>query len=148
MSFKPIRTFLETQLLKIDSDFEVYDQGFENSEIGFNDFNKRYHIFYGNIQTSDANQNTTNDTVNATVTLYFKGARSATLALDDSLDIANNFRIECLKRANFTNYTFIKKVVCNSINAEPVDASNDNAIKIKLEFSVSVMFGLGVNLNC
>lgn len=147
MSFKPVRTFLEARLLEIDSNFTEFDQAFNSNEVGNNDFDKRYHIFYGNITTTAANHNITNDEVRATVTLFFSGSRSATEALDDAMDIANEYRIECLKRANYSNLTFIKNVVCSSINAEPIADSNDNAIKIILEFNIMVIFGIGVNLD-
>jgi hypothetical protein len=147
MSFKPIRTFLEDQLLNLDSDFEVFDQAFNSNEVGNNDFDKRYHIFYGRVDTTAANHNVTNDNVAATVTLFFRGERTATEALDNAMDFANEYRIECLKRVKYTNLTFIKNVVCNSIVAEPIAESNDNAIKIILEFNILVIFGIGVNLD-
>ena len=148
MSFKPIRTFLTDRLIEIDSDFEEFDQGFNSEQIGANDLDKRFHIFYGNVTTTSANQNTTQDVVNAVVSLYFQGARTSTEALDDGMDIANRYRIECLKRMNYAGLMFIKNVVCNSIIAEPVDSTNDNSIKITLTFSISVMFGVGLNLDC
>jgi hypothetical protein len=147
MSFKPIRTFLEDRILDIDPKFTVFDNAFNSNEIGNNDFDKRYHIFYGRVATTAANHNITNDSVTATVTLYFSGDRSATEALDNAMDYANEFRIECLKRVNYANLTFIKNVVCNSIVAEPIAESNDNAIKIILEFNILVIFGIGLNLD-
>lgn len=147
MSFKPIRTFLENRLLAVDSDFEVYDQGFENSNVGANDFDKRYHIFYGSVATTSANQNVTNDVVTAIVTLYFQGARTSREALDDAMDLANEYRVECLKRTNYSTQTFIKNVVCSSIVAEPIADSNDNAFRISLTFSISIIFGIGLNLD-
>lgn len=148
MSFKPIRTFLTDRLLEIDSDFEVYDQGFESQEVGANDFDKRFHIFYGSVQASVANQNTTQDVVAATVTLYFQGARESTEALDNAMDLANQYRLNCLKRIKYAGQSFIKNVVCNSIEASPVDLTNDNSVKVQLKFSVSVIFGTGIDLNC
>jgi len=148
MSFKPIRTFLADRLTAVDSEFKPFLQAFDNSEIGVNGFNKKYHIFYGNVTTVSSDMNTTNDTVSAVVNLYFQGARTSTEALDNGMDIANLYRIECLKRTNFANLSFIKKVSCTSILAEPVDQSNDNAVKISLAFSISVVFGVGLNLDC
>jgi hypothetical protein len=147
MSFKPIRTFLEDRLLDLDNEFEVFDQAFNSEQVGNNDFDKRYHIFYGRVDTTAANHNVTNDSVTANVTLFFRGERTATEALDNAMDFANEYRIECLKRVNYVNLTFIKNVVCNSIVAEPIAESNDNAIKIILEFNISVIFGIGVNLD-
>jgi hypothetical protein len=147
MSFKPIRTFLEDRILDLDPKFTVFDNAFNSNEIGNNDFDKRYHIFYGNVSTTAANHNVTNDEVTATVTLYFAGDRTATEALDNAMDFANEYRIECLKRVNYASLTFIKNVVCNSIVAEPIAESNDNAIKIILEFNILVIFGIGLNLD-
>lgn len=147
MSFKPIRTFLEARLLEVDQDFELHDDAFEIGNIGDNDFDKRYHIFYGNVTTSSANQNTTTDVVTADVTLTFSGQRNATEALDTAMDIANKYRINCLRPAFLRNQTFIKKVVANSIRATPLD-TNDNAISIVLSFNITVIFGTGIDLNC
>lgn len=147
MSFKPVRTFLKDQLLKIDSDFEAYENAFNNDEIGANDYNKKYHIFYGRVDTTAANHNVTNDVVTATVTLYFDGSRTSEEALDDAMDLANLYRMECLKRENYISQNFIKNVVCKSIVAEPLADTNDNSIKIILEFSISVIFGIGLNLD-
>lgn len=148
MSFKPIRAFLRDQLIKTDSDFESFDNAFNSDEIGANDYNKKYHIFYGRVDTTAFNHNITSDSVTASVTLYFSGSRTSEEQLDDSMDLANLYRIECLKRSNYANQTFIKNVVCNSIVAEPLADSNDNAIKIILEFSISIIFGIGLNLDC
>lgn len=147
MSFKPIRTFLTNRLLETDQEFEVHDQPFEISNIGANDFNKRFHIFYGSVTTSVANQNTTLDDVLSTVTLSFSGFRDSTEALDTAMDIANKYRINCLRQQYLVGETFVKRVVCESINAEPLDG-NDNAILIRLQFRIRVIFGTGVNLDC
>ena len=147
MSFKPIRTFLTDRLVEIDSDFTVFDNGFTSDQVGSDNFNKRFHIFYGNVATTASNQNTTSDVVTATTTLFFSGSRNSTDELDEAMDIANKYRINCLRRAKYAGQTFIKNVVCQSIEAIPLD-TNDNAISIKLTFNISIIFGTGVDLNC
>jgi hypothetical protein len=147
MSFKPIRTFLADRLTEIDSDFSVFDSGFNSDQVGDNNFDKRYHIFYGSVDTTVSNQNTTTDVVTATTTLFFSGSRNSTEELDEAMDIANKYRLNCLRRAKYSGQTFIKNVVCQSIEAQPLE-SNDNAIQIKLTFNITIMFGLGLDLNC
>lgn len=147
MSFKPIRTFLTDRLVEIDSDFTVFDNGFTSDQVGSDNFNKRFHIFYGNVATTSSNQNTTSDVVTATTTLFFSGSRNSTDELDEAMDIANKYRINCLRRAKYSGQTFIKNVVCQSIEAVPLD-TNDNAISIKLTFNISIIFGLELDLNC
>ncbi len=84
MSFKPIRTFLEDRLLDLDNDFQVYAKPFSDDEIGANNYDKRYHIAYGPVQATTANQNVTQDVVSATVELYFTGKRDETELLDNA----------------------------------------------------------------
>jgi hypothetical protein len=147
MSFKPIRTFLTDRLKEIDSDFTPFENGFDSGQIGSDNFDKRFHIFYGNVTTTASNQNTTTDSVAASVTLYFSGSRNSMDELDEAMDIANAYRINCLRRIKYANQTFIKNVVSQNIEALPLE-SNDNAIQIKLTFNVSVIFGTGLDLNC
>ncbi len=147
MSFKPIRTFLADRLTEIDSDFSVFDNGFNSDQLGENNFDKRFHIFYGSVVTTASNQNTTSDVVTATVTLFFSGSRTSTDELDEAMDIANQYRINCLRRNKYTGQTFIKNVVCQSIEAQPLD-TNDATIQIKLTFNIITIFGVGLDLNC
>jgi hypothetical protein len=81
------------------------------------------------------------------VTLSFNSFRDSVEALDVAMDIANEYRINCLRMEKLVGQTFIKRVVCESINAEPMP-TNDNAILIKLQFRIRVIFGTGINLNC
>jgi hypothetical protein len=147
MSFKPVRTFLSDRLLEVDSDFQSHNDAFALDNVGADNFDKRFHIFYGNVTTSVSNQNTTQDVVQATVTLYFNGDRYDSEAIDEAMDIANQYRINCLRPSYLKTQTFIKRVVCNSINAAPLD-SNDNAILVTLQYSINMIFGTGVDLNC
>ena len=147
MSFKPIRQFLTDRLLEIDPEFEVYDASFVNDSVGDNDFDKRFHIFYGPITATVANQNTTQDTASATVTLFFRGYRDSSESLDEAMDIANRYRIACMRRTNLASQTHIKNVVCNNIDAQPMPG-NDQQFKVVLGFSISMIYGLGVDLDC
>lgn len=146
MSFKPIRTYLSDRIEGLDSDYTEHDDAFNIDNIGDLEFDKAYHIFYGDVVTTEANQNTTSDLVTATVSIFSQGHRDPKEALDDAMDFANLFRIECLKPVYLSNEQFLKQVKCISIKAEPL-ATNDNAIVVRLEFSILVIFGLGVNLD-
>jgi|JI10StandDraft_1071094.scaffolds.fasta_scaffold1882068_1 hypothetical protein len=147
MSFKQIRTYLTDRLLEVDSDFEVFDEAFDTNNVGTNDFDKRFHIFYGSVVTTASNQNTTQDNVTATVTLNFSGSRNSTEQLDDAMDLALQYRINCLRRPKYVGQTFIKNVVCQNIDATPLD-TNDNAIQIRLTFNISIIYGTGITLDC
>lgn len=147
MSFKPVRTFLQDRLLETDSEFEVFDQAFNNDQIGDADFNKRYHIFYGPVNATVSNQNTTQDVVSATVTLYFRGYRDSNESLDEAMDLANKYRINCLRTSYLKNQTNIKRVVCTNIVPEQMP-TNDLAFKLILSFNISMIFGTNISLDC
>ncbi|HEY9705630.1 MAG TPA: hypothetical protein V6C58_24540 [Allocoleopsis sp.] len=147
MSFRPVREYLKDRLLEVDSDFEPYDEAFENDNLGDNNFDKRFQIFYQVDGATVSNQLTTQDEVTARVTLFFNGSRDSQEEFDSSMDIANVYRIQCLKVDKLRPYTHLKRVVCTSIVPEPLD-TNDNMIKIILTFRISMIFGLGVNLDC
>lgn len=147
MSFKPVRQYLADRLTEVDSDFLVYDATFANDFVGDNNFDKRFHIFYGNITSSVANQNTTTDTINATVKLFFRGFRDSNESLDNALDIANLYRVNCLRQSKLVGQVHIKRVVCNSIIAESMP-DNDQQFVINLEFSITYICGTGINLDC
>jgi hypothetical protein len=147
MSFKPIRTFFQNRIAEIDSDFTEHEDAFSFENIGANQLDKKYHIFYGNVTTTSSNQNTTSDVVSAQVSLFFSGYRTGAEALDSAMDVANEFRINCLRRSKYQNEVFIKNVVCQTIEAIPLN-TNDNAIQVRLSFNISVIFGTGINLDC
>lgn len=147
MSFKPVRTFLTNRLLEVDSAFEAYESPFANDYVGDNNFDKRFHIGYNQITTTVANQNVTNDIVAAQVTLFFRGGRdNQENPLDEATDIANKFRINCLRPRFVRAETHIKNVVCTSIASQPLDG-NDQAFKIVLSFNINTIYGLAVDLD-
>lgn len=148
MSLKPIRQYFKDRISSLDSDYVEHTDAFNTANIGENNLDKAFHIFYGSAQTSALNHLTTLDVVNATVSIFLKGYRDPIEALDDSMDFANKFRIECIKPAFATTGEFIKNVVCTSINASPINEQNDNSIVIRLEFNITVIFGIGINLSC
>lgn len=148
MSFKPIRTFLTDRLIETDSDFKVYEAAFANDFVGDNNFDKRFHVYYGPVEATVSNQNTTQDIVSAAVTLFFRGLRdNADNPLDTAMDIANQYRVNCLRPNKLLNQVHIKRVVCNSITSEPLP-ENDQAFKIILSFSINMIYGTDVDLDC
>lgn len=134
-------------MIEVDRKFQPHNDAFNNDNIGANEINKRFHITYNDVSATVANQNTTQDNVTMTVSLFFSGARDATEALDSAMDVANEYRMNCLRMKHLTTQHFIKRVVCTNIKPEPL-VSNDNAIKIILTFNVQIIFGTGVDLNC
>lgn len=154
MSLKPIRKyfkdrFLDAEMLKRGgAEYIEHTDAFNTDNIGSFNLDKAYHIFYGSASTSALNHLTTKDTVKATVSIFSKGFRDPNEALDDAMDFANNYRIQCIKPKFATTGQFIKNVVCSSIEASPINQENDNSIVVRLQFSITVVFGIGIDLSC
>jgi hypothetical protein len=159
MSLKPIRQYFKDIFYKSEMndslnvdfygrEYEEHNDAFNIENIGALSMDKAYHIFYGSASTSALNHLTTKDTVNVTLSIFSKGFSSPMDALDDAMDFANRFRLVCIKPSYATTGQFIKNVVCDSIEASPVNQDNDNSIVIKLQFKVTVIFGIGINLDC
>ena len=147
MSLKPIRQYLRDRLLSLDSNYVEHTDAFNTENIGDLNLDKAFHIFYGQMDASALNYLHTTDIVKATVNLYAKGYRDPIEALDESMDFANKFRLECIKPAFATTGQFIKNVVCRQIVASPINKQNDNSIVVRLEFNITMIFGLSVNLS-
>lgn len=148
MSLKPIRQYFVDRIYSLDTEYQEHTDAFNTENIGGLTLDKAYHIFYGSVQTSALNHLTTKDVVSTTLSIFTRGYQNPNEALDDAMDFANHLRLECMKPKFANTGQFIKNVVCNSIEASPVNEQNDNSIIIKLQFSITVIFGIGINLNC
>ena len=146
MSLKPIRQYFKDRLSSLDTNYVEHTDAFNTDNIDGLNLDKAFHIFYGSANTSALSHLTTKDTINVTVSIYSKGYIDPAEALDDAMDFANTFRIECIKPMYACTGEFIKNVVCNTIKASPINKENDNSILCRLEFSVTVIFGIGINL--
>lgn len=148
MSLKPIRQYFKDRFSELDNEYQEHTDAFNTDNIGELNLDKAYHIFYGSAQTSALNHLTTKDIVSVTVSIFSKGYRDPIEALDDAMDFANHFRLHAMNPKLSNTGEFIKNVVCTSIEASPINTQNDNSIVIKLQFSITVIFGIGINLNC
>lgn len=139
MSLSQVRTYFVTRIAALDSEFEEHQDAFNQNNIGAYNFNKAYHIFYGQVSSGPLNHACTDDAVTASVALFFSGDRDPATALATAMDFAHTFRLACIKPENAMIGTNIKNVVLNSIVAEPLE-SNDNAIVVRLDFTVRMVF--------
>ena len=139
MSLSGIRTYLKTRINTVDSDFKEHKDAFNDENIGRSKFNKAYHITYGGLDSGELKDLITDDIMNMTVKLFFKGFRDTQNALDDAMDKANTIRLDIVNRTNYVNQTNIKNVYLSNMTPESLD-SNDNHIVITLNFIVRLAY--------
>ena len=138
MSLSQIRTYFSNRLLEVDSDFREHPDGFNRDNISSTNFDKSYFIFPGNLGSVTFDQ-ITDDSMIWRVELFFKGYRDPQEAIDNAIDVANLFRLQCVKREFCLTGENIKNVLLNSMTVNPVD-TNDNLIIIELQFAVRLAF--------
>lgn len=150
MSLKPIRQYFRDRLNSPtlgNGEYVEHTDAFNTDNIDGLNLDKAFHIFYGSADTSALSHLTTKDTINARVSIFSKGYNDPLEALDDAMDFANKFRLLCMHPKYATQGEFIKNVVCTSIEASPINKDNDNSIVCRLQFRITVIFGIGINLD-
>lgn len=149
MSLRPIRQYFRDRINAPNignGEYVEHTDAFNTANIDGLNLDKAFHIFYGSADTSALSHLTTKDTINATVSIFSKGYVDPLEALDEAMDFANKFRLSCMQPRYATTGETIKNVVCTSIEASPINQENDNSIVCRLQFRITVIFGIGINL--
>ena len=139
MSLSQVRTYFKSRIAEIDSDFKEHKDAFNYENIGKTVYNKAYHISYGGVDSVELLDEITDDRMNVSVKLFFKGFRDTQTALDTSMDKANLIRLNAVKRVNYYGNTNIKNIIMTTLTPEALE-SNDNQIIITLNFTVRMAF--------
>ncbi len=128
-----VRSYVSARILEIDSDFREWNDGFNKDNIPSSLLDKSFFVEYG-LETPDQENTFITDTIAVTLTVFFKGFRNVKVALDSSMDLADDIRINVLSKAKLgaSNYLNITNL---SMESSPIDESNDNSIAIEMTFN-------------
>lgn len=137
MSYSQVRTFIKQQIALVDSSIKEH-RDLSEENIPRTQMESFYMIEYGNISSSHSD-NTIQDSFTATVKLYKRGFKKPVDSLDQLLDEANCIRLSIIDgKAVLTEN--IRDVESVSVFVEPFDVTNDNTLKISLEFNIRLYF--------
>jgi len=150
MSYSKIRTYFNQQIQAFDSDLKEWRDAlvFEDaSNIPSTLLGTRYHLEIGPWTSTPAQDKSVHDEFTVILTIFSKGFTDPLMALDNLLDEAlcikhqliNPVNIEAFKTANGGQIEAVENV-----SGEPAEiaSTNDNIIKIALEFNVRMYFGV------
>jgi hypothetical protein len=138
MSLSQARTFLKQQIALADSSISEHRDPFNNENIPQTNIDDKYHILFGTVTTTQ-DDNWIQDGWSATVTLFKRGYSDPQTALDTLLDTANCIRLKVIDpEAVLTDN--IHSVEAVSLTPEPVDITNDNTLKVSIEFNIKLIF--------
>jgi len=129
-----IRNYFAARINEVDPDFKPWNDGFAFDNIPSTFINKTYHLAY-QIESTDHIDTSITDNYTISLLLFFKGYRDVQTALDKSMTLANNIRVNIISRDNvFASAFYNVKAV--SMIPEALE-SNDNSMYITLEFELN-----------
>ena len=138
MSLSQARSFIKQQISLVEPDLIEWRDSFENENIPQSKIDNYYHIEFGSL-SSAPDGNSITDSWTMILTIWKRGFVSPVEAFDEILDTANCIRLKIIDpRATLTDN--IHSIESNSISPEPIDESNDNTIKVSLEFNIKLIF--------
>jgi len=137
MSLSQVRTFIKQQIALVDSSLKEHTD-FNEENIPQTQIDSFYMIEYGTI-SSEHDDNSLADNFPVTVKLFKRGFKSPIVTLDSLMDAANEIRL-CIVNTQAALTTNILDIEAISIFPEPINETNDNTIKISLEFNIKLYF--------
>lgn len=139
MSLSQVRQYLRQQIKIADSDLREHEVAFSSVDIGQSLLEDFYHIKFGSISSGSNTDNWFEDSWPVTIEIFKKGYNKTTTAFDESVDLAHCIRMAIINpKATLTNN--IKAVDSLGMDIEPLGDSNDNTIKVSLQFNIRLFF--------
>ena len=138
MSLSQARTFLKRQIAIIEPDLKEWKDSFNTDNIPQTKIDDYFHINFGELSSAQAD-NWIQDNWTCTVTIWKRGFSDVSSSFDSIIDTANCIRLKVIDpKAILTDN--IHSIESNSITPEPIEDSNDNTIKVSLEFNIKLFF--------
>jgi hypothetical protein len=122
--------------LVLDPSLKFWEQYFDDENIPSSILNKTFQIMISETRTESLNDNFEREDYSVRVSFFFKAKKDNHSDVVSSLDYVNIFKRACLHPSAQHVLANIKTVKCDRIIPEFLP-SNDNALRVRLEFSVN-----------
>jgi len=151
MSLSQVRTYFEQRLLVVSPKRKQWKGALDvqaNNNVPQTILDTSYHIKYDPVGGSTQNDRHIEDSFLTTLTIWKRGFKEPTDALDIVMDEASCIRLDVLKHLNMHNFNTgigsenLQDIVIVSVTPSEIDASNDNTIEVQLIFNVRLFFGI------
>ena len=148
--YSDIRKYFNQEIAKVDGDSKEWTDALvfdDANNIPSTLLNTRHHIELSNWTSSPAQDLSVQDQFSVTLTIFKKGFTDPQDALDDLLDKALCIKHQLINPQNVEAFKTLNNAAIDAVEnttgtASEIDASNDNIIKIALEFNVRLFFGV------
>jgi hypothetical protein len=138
MTLGGVRDFFRTRLDSLG--YHEWEDGFNIENIPATIMDKSYHLAVGQIRSGPANQMHHVFDYPITVSLFFKGFRTPSSAIDSSLDSAQDVLNDILNPAQRLQTNGLKDIRPSSILVRPLAGSNDNTVVVEISFSAVMIY--------
>jgi hypothetical protein len=138
MTLGGVRGFFRTRLDGLG--YNEWTDGFNIENIPSTVLDKSYHLAVGPIRSGPANQMHHVFDYPIVVSLFFKGFRDPSSAIDSSLDSAQDVLNDILDPAQRLQTNGLKDIRPNGILVRPLAGSNDNTVVVEISFNVVMLY--------
>lgn len=140
MSVSQVRTYFIDRVQEVDSNLKVWDDAFNIDNVPESLIDTYFHVQYNSVGVSTNNDISIEDSVSVVLTLWKKGFRDPIEAYDELNDLGLCIRLNCLQPDKIALTDNIRQVESVSVLSEPIEGSNDDIIKLSLEFNARLFF--------
>lgn len=140
-----IRKYINQRLATVDTKLSEWKDGFNFENVPSNQRDKRYHISYYTVATTDSS-NTYQDDIETTVRFLFNGARDIQTKVDQAIELVENARLAIcdVKQVQIFNEAtnndqYIQRIQPVGFEVEDID-TNDNKFVITLNLNVIMTY--------
>jgi len=120
--------------------FREWSDGFNFENIPSSILDKAYHIEVGTITSGPSDHQAHRFLMPMTLRVFFKGYRDPSFAIDDALTNANTILGGLLAPGFRLQVNDLKDIRPTSINALPLQLTNDNAVILEMGFVAYLIY--------
>jgi hypothetical protein len=147
MSFSSIKPYIRERLAAVSSDLREWEDGFNIQNIPETILDNSWHITFNQASQVSLNQDCLRYTYPITLNIFLKGYRSPADAIDNANLLGESILREVLKHANRLNIAAsttgkIINVLSTSFSLNPIDASNDNIVRLQIGFDCDIFIDI------
>lgn len=147
MSFTSIRPYFSERLQAVDPDLKEWTDAFNIENIPETVIDKSWHLSFGLASAVSMNQTCLSYKYPVSLDVFFKGYRNPSDAVDTANSYGESILREILKHSN--RLTIVPTSAAKIINVRstimqvlPIDQSNDNTVRLQMEFEADVYIEL------
>jgi hypothetical protein len=141
MSLSQIRNYINQRMAVVEPDFQEWQDALNLDNIPRTLLDKTYHIAINTVTSTPQTDMHIEDSGSATITIFKRTFNDEVGARDTVLDTAHCIRMDLIKPLNVNAFSGdIDAVESVTIVNEEIDVSNDNVIKVEMEFNFRLFF--------